>query len=51
MTRLAKEGLIEEESEGRFRVTALVEIALSNERLVELREWLDEQDRTGSEVA
>ena len=51
VTRLAKEGLIEEESEGRFRVTPLVEIALSNERLVELRGWLDEQVRTGSEVA
>lgn len=51
VTRLAKEGLIEEESEGRFRVTPLVEIALSNERLVELRGWLDEQARTGSEVA
>lgn len=51
VTRLAKEGLIEEESEGRFRVTPLVEIALSNERLSELRGWLDEQVRTGSEVA
>lgn len=51
VTRLAKEGLIEEESEGRFRVTPLVEIALSNERLVELRGWLAEQARTGSEVA
>lgn len=51
VTRLAKEGLIEEESEGRFRVTPLVEIALSNERLVELRGWLAEQAHTGSEVA
>lgn len=51
VTRLAKEGLIEEESEGRFRVTPLVEIALSNERLVELREWLDEQARAGAGVA
>ena len=51
VTRLAKEGLIDEESEGRFRVTPLVEIALSNERLVELRGWLVEQARTGSEVA
>lgn len=42
--RLEKEGLIEEESEGRFRVTPLVEIVLSNERLVELREWLREQN-------
>jgi Domain of unknown function (DUF4194) len=44
--RLEKEGLIEEESEGRFRVTPLVEIVLSNERLVELRAWLREQNRS-----
>ncbi len=43
VTRLAKEGLVEEESEGRFRVTPLVEVVLSNERLVELRGWLAEQ--------
>ncbi|WP_051640114.1 DUF4194 domain-containing protein [Cellulomonas sp. URHE0023] len=47
VARLAKEGLIEEESEGRFRVTSLVEIVLSNERLVELRDWL----RTRGEAA
>jgi predicted transcriptional regulator of viral defense system len=40
VTRLAKEGLVEEESEGRYRVTPLVEVVLSNERLGELREWL-----------
>lgn len=38
--RLAKDGLIDEESEGRFRVTPLVEVVLSNERLVELQRWL-----------
>lgn len=43
--RLEKEGLIEEESEGRFRVTPLVEIVLSNERLGELREWLRTQNQ------
>jgi len=43
IARLAKDGLIEEESEGRFRVTPLVEVVLSNERLVELRGWLREQ--------
>jgi aromatic ring-cleaving dioxygenase len=47
VARLAKEGLVEEESEGRFRVTPLVEVVLSNERLGELREWLREQVRTG----
>jgi predicted transcriptional regulator len=47
VARLAKEGIVEEESEGRYRVTPLVEVVLSNERLVELREWLREQVRTG----
>jgi predicted transcriptional regulator len=47
VARLAKEGIVEEESEGRYRITPLVEVVLSNERLVELREWLREQVRTG----
>lgn len=50
VTRLAKEGLIEEESEGRFRVTPLVEVVLSNERLGELRAWLREQAATREEA-
>jgi len=45
VARLAKEGILEEESEGRFRVTSLVEVVLSNERLGELRAWLTEQAR------
>lgn len=49
VARLAKEGLVDEESEGRFRITPLVEIVLSNERLGELREWLREQVRTGGQ--
>lgn len=40
VARLAKDGIIDEESEGRYRVTPLVEIVLSTERLAELREWL-----------
>jgi hypothetical protein len=40
--RLAREGLIEEESEGRFRITPLVEIVLSVEKLSELKAWLKE---------
>jgi hypothetical protein len=43
VARLAKDGLIEEESEGRYRVTPLVEVVLSNERLAELRDWLRAQ--------
>ncbi|MFD2025112.1 DUF4194 domain-containing protein [Promicromonospora aerolata] len=48
--RLEKEGIIEEESEGRYRVTPLVEVVLSNERLVELRDWLRERTH-GPEAA
>ncbi|WP_182113736.1 MULTISPECIES: DUF4194 domain-containing protein [unclassified Actinotalea] len=51
VARLAKDGLIEEESEGRYRVTPLVEIVLSNARLAELRDWLREQGRTNAEDA
>lgn len=49
VARLAKEGIVEEESEGRYRVTPLVEIVLSNERLGRLSEWLREQVRTGGQ--
>lgn len=43
VARLRQDGLIEEESEGRFRISPLVEILLSSERLRELRDWLHEQ--------
>jgi hypothetical protein len=51
VARLAKEGVVEEESEGRFRVTPLVEVVLSNERLAELRGWLREQTAAGPAAA
>lgn len=41
--RLLKDGIIDEESEGRFRISPLVEIVLSSDRLRELHAWLDEQ--------
>lgn len=41
--RLKQEGIIEEESEGRYRVTPLVEIVLSADRMRELQNWLREQ--------
>lgn len=47
VARLTKEGIVEEESEGRYRVSPLVEIVLSTERLGELRTWL----RAQTEVA
>jgi hypothetical protein len=50
VARLAKEGVVDEESEGRYRITPIVEIVLSNERLAELSAWLREQARTGGTV-
>ena len=40
VARLRQDGVIEEESEGRYRISPLVEILLSSERLRELRDWL-----------
>lgn len=40
VARLRQDGVIEEESEGRFRISALVEILLTAARLAELRDWL-----------
>jgi hypothetical protein len=51
IARLVKDGLVEEESEGRYRVTPLVEVVLSNERLAELRAWLRERTQAREEVA
>ncbi|GAB3820889.1 hypothetical protein GCM10028820_27910 [Tessaracoccus terricola] len=48
LARLRKEGIIEEESEGRYRISSLVEIVLSSERLQELSTWLREQTARGS---
>ncbi|MFG2084794.1 MULTISPECIES: DUF4194 domain-containing protein [unclassified Spirillospora] len=42
--RLVTEGLLAEESAGRYRITPLVEVVLSIERLTELNEWLREQN-------
>ncbi|QAY71514.1 DUF4194 domain-containing protein [Xylanimonas protaetiae] len=47
VARLVKEGFLEEESEGRYRVTPLVEVVLSVERLGELLAWL----RSGAHLA
>jgi len=48
LARLASEGLVDEESEGRYRISPLVEIVLSADRLRELDQWLREQTRTDS---
>lgn len=51
LARLRKEGVIEEESEGRYVVSPLVEILLSSPRLEELAAWLREQTARGSGVS
>ena len=43
LDRLRQDGIVEEESEGRYRISALVEIVLSSERMRELDDWLREQ--------
>ena len=43
MQRLAKDGIVDEETTGRFRISPLVEIVLSAEKLRELRDWLRTQ--------
>lgn len=48
LARLRKEGILDEESEGRYRISPLVEIVLSSERLLELSTWLREQTARGS---
>ncbi|MBO2464128.1 DUF4194 domain-containing protein [Actinomadura violacea] len=42
--RLAKDGLLVEESAGRYRITPLVEVVLSTGKLTELSQWLREQN-------
>ena len=43
LNRLRQDGVVEEESEGRYRISPLVEILLSSSRLAELSDWLAEQ--------
>lgn len=42
--RLVTEGLLAEESVGRYRITPLVEVVLSIEKLTELNQWLRGQN-------
>ncbi|MEV0355422.1 DUF4194 domain-containing protein [Nocardia sp. NPDC050697] len=49
--RLATEGLIVEDSPGRYRITALVEVVLSAEKLAELDRWLRARPETEPEAA
>lgn len=45
--RLRQEGVVDEETEGRYRINPLIEIVLSADRLRELDEWLREQSEQG----
>ncbi|BCJ55950.1 hypothetical protein Asp14428_74250 [Actinoplanes sp. NBRC 14428] len=42
--RLVTEGLLTEESAGRYRITPMVEVVLSTEKLAELDRWLRERN-------
>jgi len=48
LARLRQEGIVEEETEGRFLISPLVEIVLSAEKLRELAAWLDAQTQEES---
>ena len=50
VTRLAKEGLMDEETAGRYRITPLVEVVMSAEKLSELSRWLRERNNETSHV-
>lgn len=43
VARLERDGLLEEQSEGRYRISPIIEIVLSAQKLVELRDWLQEK--------
>lgn len=45
LDRLDREGVVDEETSGRYRISSLVEVVLSAERLAELRRWLRENTR------
>ncbi|MEW2144176.1 DUF4194 domain-containing protein [Micromonospora vinacea] len=46
--RLVTEGLLAEESAGRYRITPMVEVVLSTEKLAELDQWLREQNEAAA---
>lgn len=51
VARLAREGLLEEETAGRYLITPLVEIVMSTEKMNELSRWLRERnDGTGHAI-
>ncbi|WP_156760309.1 DUF4194 domain-containing protein [Microbacterium karelineae] len=51
VARLDRDGIIDEETEGRYRISPLIEVVMSAEKLHELRGWLRAQTVTGDEPA
>ncbi|MDT0156321.1 DUF4194 domain-containing protein [Microbacterium sp. ARD32] len=49
LDRLDREGVIDEETTGRYRISPLVEVVLSAEKLAELRAWLRAQTETDAD--
>lgn len=45
---LRREGIVTEESQGRFRISSLVEIVLSADKLRELTDWLTQHNRSAN---
>lgn len=44
LERLRGDGVVDEESEGRFRINPLIEIVVSAEKLREVNDWLAAQN-------
>ncbi|WP_110589885.1 DUF4194 domain-containing protein [Microbacterium suaedae] len=51
VARLDRDGILDEETEGRYRISPLVEVVMSAEKLHELRAWLRTQTVAGEEPA
>lgn len=51
VARLAREGFMEEETAGRYRITPLVEVVMSAEKLSELSRWLRERNGNSADGA
>ena len=50
LERLRHEGIVEEETEGRYLISPLIEIVLSAQKLRELADWLSAQTAQSGEL-
>ncbi|MCY7287574.1 MAG: DUF4194 domain-containing protein, partial [Cryobacterium sp.] len=48
--RLRLDGVLDEESEGRYRISPLVEVVLHSDRLSELQRWLKVQSTSSQPI-